>query len=132
MPGRDQSLTRADLTHFFAQCRLHDAVGEQWELVVALVSRGFAGHGEGCAQVIEWLGDGADAVPETRLAQILVDLVKTPSLSRSEVSAAQQSLMRTRGEFASVPPTSSSPRPELEAAGILPCGMGVVSAAGGA
>lgn len=96
-PGQGQALTRADLARFCSQPALMAALTQQWEISVALVAREFAPHATRCAELVGWLGDGADGEPETRLAQIVVDLLLTPSIERGEVTRAQEAFLRSRG-----------------------------------
>lgn len=95
--GQGGTLTRPDLTRFFAQAVLVEAVASKWEVVVALVAREFASNATRCAELVGWLGDGEDAQPETRLAQIVVDLIKTYPVDRFAVAASQEAFLRSRG-----------------------------------
>lgn len=97
LPGPGQTLTRLDLTRFFAQPLLGEAVGGRWEIVVALLARVFKAQSARCAELVEWLGDGVDAHPETRLAQIVVDMAKTTGSGRGKAASAQTGFLRTRG-----------------------------------
>jgi hypothetical protein len=97
LSGHGQALTRSDLTRFFAQSALIEAVAARWEVTVALVAREFAPHASRCAEVIDWLGEAPDEHPETRLAQIVVDLVKTVTLERFQAASAQEAFLRARG-----------------------------------
>lgn len=97
LAGSSQALTRHDLARFCAQPELIDMLSSRWEIAVALVARTFAPHGTRCAELVEWLGDGTDAQPATRLAQIVVDLLRTHPNDRPRVAHAQETLLRSRG-----------------------------------
>lgn len=96
-PGAGQALTRHDLARFLSQPPLTQALSQQWEVAVALVARQFAPHATRCAELVEWLADGVDAQPETRLAQIVVDLVRTPAAERVAAVRALETFLRSRG-----------------------------------
>lgn len=97
LPGPGQALTRTDLTRFFAQPALVSAISDHWEIAVALVARGFGPHTTRCSELVRWLGDGDDAQPDTRLAQIVIDLLRTSRLERFEAASAQEAFLRSRG-----------------------------------
>lgn len=96
-PGAGQALTRHDLARFLSQPPLTEALSEQWEVAVALVAREFAPHATRCAELVEWLAEGVDAQPATRLAQIVVDLLRTPASERVAAVRALETFLRSRG-----------------------------------
>lgn len=94
--SQGQPLARHDLTRFLSQPAVRGPLGQHWEMAVALIARLFQAHHERCADLVEWLGDGTDAQPATRLAQIVVDLITVPTLERPNVAHMQQTFLRSR------------------------------------
>lgn len=96
-PGAGQALTRTDLARFLSQPSLGESLSGQWEVAVALLARHFVPHATRCAELVEWLGEDADAQPETRVAQIVTDLVRTTGNERVRAVRALETFLRSRG-----------------------------------
>lgn len=104
-PGAGQALARRDLARFLSQPALGDVLSDQWEVAVALVAREFVTHATRCAELVEWLAEAPDAQPHTRLAQMVVDLVRTPEEELVATARSVETFLRSRGvKFRPAPP----------------------------
>lgn len=104
-PGAGQALARLDLARYFFQPALAQALNGQWEVAVALLAREFVPHATRCAELVEWLGESEDAQPETRLAQMVVDLIRVPETERVAAARSVETFLRSRSvKFRAMPP----------------------------